>query len=1166
MRDDWMTSGSQSLAEAISRRLLLVPEVTLDDDGQPTEGEIRGIGKKLIRSLVKDPNRSIRKAFEYRWSRQDYRFVEVLEDEDTRDLSGVPWRDRYALALEEARATLRQQVERAEESIEQATVDGLLLEAERTELVGELSNIAGAESLNLGPLFDRVNAIQRRLEDGRNYRMKELESSWSGIRADLERTVPDERLTVVAEFVGRAIDQRDTRVVEEAFARLRESADVSTIDEWLDPPAKRDVFVEFCDVLPHVEALLTEESEFRGLLRLIESPVRSAINGLKKLSTTATDDAHTVVEAWMQLKRRKEDNVPNHLKEVLRYLGFPEALQVTVGSTTDRLTCFCADVAMRRKDIIDYAFARPIPQLGSLARGRYDIVCVWKHDGPNIISRIDREVDRRNELTILVILGSLSADRRHELSVRARNRKLNTVIVDETLIAYLMQIEGNRFSTLLRCTLPYAVVNPYTPFQAGSVPPEMFFGRQDVVNAIQRVNEGSCIIFGGRQLGKSALLRQVQREFHRPDGECFAWVEDIKTVGDPLTGEKPDIVWVRLRDGFKAIGLLRDHVRANEPRNIITHIENAMDSEPSRRVLVLFDEADHFLDADARDAFSVVEGLRHLIQTTENRFKVVFAGLHHVQRFKNMPNQPLAHFGQNHLVGPLEPRAARRLVVDPMETLGYRYADESAVLKVLSYTNYHPGLIQYFCRELLSRLQDRTRDERPPYTISGADVEGVYRLERTREIIRERLDWTLALDRRYQCLAWSMIYDQRGVRDSFSRSFRVSEILQLAKQNWPRGFDGIETERVSGLLGEMVGLGILVRSSENRFLLRSPNLVRLMGTEDDIELRLAELAEVPKPARSQPESQHYLLQADGNSPLFSPLTLMQEGQLESGQRSGVTLVFGSDALGLEVLSQSLKRVCGDQGRAIPIDQSIQPDRMVAWLEKYAARRQRTEWQLTYGWLNGGADQMALCVESVLDMCKVFNRRRRRPLRVVFVMNVDAALTWMKMDKRERQRLEDASDLLCLRRWDEVGIQQRLSSAEKLDIPEVCEAVLGATGGWPSVLDELLLRCGADLDPRKHADTLARDICEPLSQLGEKLMTECGVGPRDRLVGRVLRAIADYDGVGEDDVGSLPSLIDRKLSNDDCLAALSYLERIGCVERREGRFHAEAILSRVVVSN
>ena len=1164
-RAEWMTRGPRSVSDSISRRLLLVPEVTLEDNGQPVESEIAGIAERLVQSLSDNPDRSIRRAFERRWARQDYRFVDAVGDEYIDNAPDDKWRDQYMVALENARAILFQRIERAEESIEQATVDGLLLEAEREEFVGALSNISVETSLNLGPLLDRVNAIQQQLEARRNDHIKALETSWSDIRANLEGTLQDKRLIVVDRFVRRAIEQRDTRVMEETIARLREFIDGDTIDAWFDPPPKRDVFVEFCGVLPQIEATLLKDDS-GGLDQFIESSVRSTIAGLKTLSNAAKDDANTVAEAWRILKHRTEDDVADRVKDVLLFLGFPEAVRVTLASKTRELTRFRADVPSGRDDTTDYTFAKPIPQLGSLARGRYDVVCVSDQDGTNIIGRLVRETDLRSDLAIVLILGPLSADRRRDLAVRSRTRKLTTIVVDEALVAYLMQIEDIRFFTFLCCTLPYTVINPYTPFQAGGVPPEVFFGRQDMVSAIQQQNEGSCIIFGGRQLGKSALLTQVQREFHRPDRERFAWVEDIKTIGDPLTGERPDIVWVRLRDGFKAMGLLREHVRANEPRNIISHIEGAMDSVPERRVVVLFDEADHFLDADSHESFPVLEGLRRLIQTTKLRFKVVFAGLHNVQRFKNIPNQPLAHFGQNLLVGPLEAEAARRLVIDPMETLGYRYADESAVLKVLSYTNYHPGLIQYFCRELLNRLQKRARSERPPFTISAAEVEAVYRLERTREIIRERLDWTLALDRRYQCLAWSMIYEQGGGRDSYSRAFSVSELFQLAKRNWPLGFEGTDTERVSGLLGEMVGLGILVRNSDNQFLLRSPNLVRLMGTEDDIEIRLVELSEVPKPARSQPESQHYLLQGDGESPLYSPLTLVQEGQLESAQQSGVTLVFGSDALGLDVLSQALKRVCGGQSKAIPADQSIQAGRMVAWLERYAARRQRTERQLTYGWLNGDGEQMARCVASVLDMCRGFNRKKRRPLQVVFVMNVDATRAWMGLSEHERKNLEDRADTLCLRRWDEVGIQQRLSSAEKLDIPEVCESVLRATGGWPSVLNEFLLRCGADLDPRRHAEALVADTSGAASKLGERLLVESGVGPRDGLEGRVLRAIVEYDGIAEDDIGSLPSLIDRNLPTHDCGAALGYLERIGCVERREGRFQPEAVLSRIVVSN
>ena len=134
-----------------------------------------------------------------------------------------------------------------------------------------------------------------------------------------------------------------------------------------------------------------------------------------------------------------------------------------------------------------------------------------------------------------------------------------------------------------------------------------------------------------------------------------------------------------------------------------------MDERPERRVLMLFDEADNFLDADAKDQFQVVERLRTLMLDTERRFKVIFAGLHNVQRFQGIPNQPLAQFGTPLLVGPLEPSAAQQLVCEPLEVLGYRFDDDDAgtVLRILSYTNYHPGLIQLFCHELLKRLQQR---------------------------------------------------------------------------------------------------------------------------------------------------------------------------------------------------------------------------------------------------------------------------------------------------------------------------------------------------------------------------------------------------------------------------------------------------------------------------
>ena len=69
-------------------------------------------------------------------------------------------------------------------------------------------------------------------------------------------------------------------------------------------------------------------------------------------------------------------------------------------------------------------------------------------------------------------------------------------------------------SAMFKCTLPFTFLEPYAA-TAGFVSPEMFYGRSAERNQIMEPM-GSCYIYGGRQLGKTALLRDVEQTFHRP--------------------------------------------------------------------------------------------------------------------------------------------------------------------------------------------------------------------------------------------------------------------------------------------------------------------------------------------------------------------------------------------------------------------------------------------------------------------------------------------------------------------------------------------------------------------------------------------------------------------------------------------------------------------------
>ena len=829
--EEWMKLGSGSLENALARRLLWMPEISLDEDGHPEEAYKADIAEALRQSLVEE--RTPREACILRIESQDFRFTNVLrnvleDDEDRREIE-----DLNDENLKDARARLADRVNEVKGAIEQGMVDGLLVEEERTNFSAELELADIEDPLYLNPLFGRLNNIVQQLDDKRTVRLQELEDQWKEMRQGLEQNSKVDQIKAVDDFFQKAFGQDDTRLVEEGLAYLREVRDGGSEwkSEWFTPPDKRDVFKEFQEACPIIESELKNLGNVGQLAGMIEQGQTWAGVPFGTLPQTRRHEAAKALKAWHQLKRQQGESkaVHRHIPVLLAYLGF----HLLGGESAIRLKKSGQDWLHCQVDASASDLARSVPQLGSQANGCYNVVCLWERPGAASIGAFLRDLGLDTKTVIIFFLGRLTDRRRRDIAARARERELALVVLDEILLVFLARFDDVRLPAFLRCSLPYAALNPYTPFQAGNVPPEMYYGRDRMVRQLQ--NEGSCIVFGGRQLGKSALLRQVEREFHQPDLERFAWVEDIKLIGDPLTGEQPTQLWIKLRDSFKKHQLIKASINAEKPDNIIKHIQNAMATSPQRRVLVLFDEADHFLDADARGSFQVVNGLRTLMQDTRSRFRVVFTGLHDVQRFNNIANQPLAHFGQSLLVGPLEASPARQLVQEPLETLGYRFADETTVLKVLSYTNYHPGLIQYFCHELVRRLQGKMPSSGPPYEVKSEDVEAVYSSPSARQIIRERLDWTLALDPRYQCIAWAMIYEQKETRDSYVRSFSVNELLQLAQERWPQGFKEIDIEGLRGLLGEMVGLGILVRNLENQYLLRSPNLVRLMGTEEDIE-------------------------------------------------------------------------------------------------------------------------------------------------------------------------------------------------------------------------------------------------------------------------------------------------------------------------------------------
>ena len=129
----------------------------------------------------------------------------------------------------------------------------------------------------------------------------------------------------------------------------------------------------------------------------------------------------------------------------------------------------------------------------------------------------------------------------------------------------------------------------------------MFYGRTEELYQVLDMM-GSCIVYGGRQLGNSALLRAAARKFNEGQHR-EAIYQSIYKVGQ---GTIPaDKVWATLWPRLAEKGIAPEDMPSGDIAAAATgHIADWIHAVPGRQLLLLLDESDFFLDADAKKASS----------------------------------------------------------------------------------------------------------------------------------------------------------------------------------------------------------------------------------------------------------------------------------------------------------------------------------------------------------------------------------------------------------------------------------------------------------------------------------------------------------------------------------------------------------------------------------
>jgi hypothetical protein len=1161
----------RNLGSALARRLLFVPSVMLDTVGLPTTDEMPRLWERLANEPAVGPHevsRLVRARLELQDHRNCQELIELVSSPDEKrallaDVEEIRERSQVALVDGIGRVTAL---------VEQAVLDGYFRETARAEALATLTGLSTDTISDIGDTSARLRRVEATINDARAARFNEQHVRWESAQRQLQVSswFPADQRAAVKARVERALSAGDVRVTDELLSQvdqaLAERQDVPRT--WFEEPAPPTDFAEFIDTKTQTQ-----------LQRLNRDALRDFATKLHHRKTVPDvfappdDRVHEVAQsfdAWNELKRASGPECAQLVGKIVAYLGFDIDISGPTSTRMDKARA--VEGALPNVSWVRLTMTAgdrsPVPQFGSLAGGQYRVGCVRERNGPEGLFALLRDSHAQSGPVLLFYLGRLTRDHRNTIGELTRERDLSTVVLDEHLLVFLARQEGSRLAAFLNCALPFSATHPYAPYKAGDVPSEMFYGRQEMENEIARP-EASCIVYGGRQLGKSALLRHVQRRRHKPERQSFVATLDIKNIGDPNSGENTTVFWTRLRAALKEIGALRSTADTSKAPVLMNAVCEAVLKDVERRVLVLLDEADNFLDADAKAGFPIVTALRDAMSRTDRRFKVVFAGLHNVQRFQGIPNQPLAHFGTAIQVGPLEANSAFHLVTRPLASLGYGFAEQSVVLRILSYTNYHPGLIQLFCDALLKKLRQTVRPEALPYLIQQADVDAVYRQSDVREGIRERFEWTLALDARYQAVAWAVIVDQAASTDGYSKAYTPGEVLELARNWWRDGFVDLQSEDLRGILTEMCGLGILLRNTSGHYRLRSPNVVRLLSM-GDVETRLLELSLRSRPLAFDADSHHPLL--PGPDTHHSPFTHAQERQL-AAEQYGVGLVFTAGATASEaIVDRAFDRlvrrdpsVADASGitevAAIPEDVTTAHG-LTEWLTEFANDRPRHQCMLVYMHVRGSVEQSPALVQAALHFCRSRPQGHKRWMRVLFVFNPMSAWTWLLSPGRSE--LENEVDtVVSTRRWNQIAIHQRLKHKEMYDHADRVPFLESTTGGWPVLLDAVFERASAKLDPQPEATALLDSLVKNQDGAGDEFLRRVGLTAVP-LVGHVCGELSSYAPLTVKEIRaeafSSPSMTVTQIELD---AAMDWLDRFGCLERTRSAVDVERIVKSVV---
>ncbi len=350
------------------------------------------------------------------------------------------------------------------------------------------------------------------------------------------------------------------------------------------------------------------------------------------------------------------------------------------------------------------------------------------------------------------------------------------------------------FTGLLAEQLKARQISPYQT-RSGVNKDAVFFGRTQILEHIINREPANYLLVGGRQLGKSSLLKYLHRHYqNHPQVQCHY----VTLHGDTLQEQLA-----------VTLGLPSES-------DLDTVLRQVFEVGSGQRRLFLIDQADQFIQSDMKKGYRILNHFRSVSE--EGHCHFIIAGFWEVYYASVLDYQsPLKNFGEAITIAELETEACYDLIKKPMKTMNLRYESESLVENVLTATGQRANLIAIVCNEMVKGLKNHQR------VLGKEDMTQALNSETVREALK---GWgKLSFDDQENRLDRIIVY--ATIKQG---AFQLADLMSLLETH-----NGTYTaEQVKQSLERLALSFVIKRESSGRYHYSVP-LFREMLLEEDVD-------------------------------------------------------------------------------------------------------------------------------------------------------------------------------------------------------------------------------------------------------------------------------------------------------------------------------------------